>query len=536
VSNSSKRLLLNRRQFLQGSGLLLAGLAAGQGNPYKRGVFAKPMLKLDALEKFVDPLPVPRILAPSGTRPEPGNPKQKAAYYRLAMRQFETKVHRDVKPTRMWGYGGASPGPTIEARTGEPVLIEWVNALPATHMLPVDHSLHGAEKNFPEVRAVAHLHGAKTPPGSDGYPEEWYAPGKSATYYYPNQQDAAMLWYHDHAMGITRLNIYAGLLGAYFVRDSFEDGLHLPRGKYEVPLVLCDRFFDAEGQLFYPVSPDEDAPWVPEVYCDATLVNGKLFPYLDVEPCKYRLRLLNGSNARQYFLAFEKGKEFHQIGCDLGLLPAPVPLKTLEISPAERADLIVDFSELAGATVELRNGVLPLMQFRVAKKATGESGVMPANLRPVARIAESEAVATRLLTLGEMDTMQGNPMKMLLNNAHWNDPVTEKPKLNSVEIWSLANFTDDTHPIHLHMVRFQILDRRTFNPEAYYKGGKVQYIGDARPPEPNEMGWKDTAQAHPEMITRIITRFEGYTGRYVWHCHLLEHEDNEMMRPYDVVG
>src|SRR5271168_2360664 len=540
TKNASKRAILDRRQFLQGSGLFLAGLATRQTNPYKTGVIARPLLKLDALEKFVDALPIPRVATPSGTRPEPGNAGHKIPHYRVAMRQFESKIHRDVRPTRLWGYGGASgitsPGPTIEARSGEPVLVEWVNELPTAHMLPIDHSIHGAGKDIPDVRAVAHLHGAKAPPDSDGYHEAWYAPGKSATYYYPNQQDAAMLWYHDHAMGITRLNIYAGLLGAYFIRDSFEDGLHLPRGKYEVPLVLCDRFIDAQGQLFYPISPDEESPWVPEVYGDATLVNGKLFPFLEVEPCKYRFRLLNGSNARFFYLTLANGQEFHQIGTDLGFLRAPVAMKSLEIAPAERADLIVDFAGHPGETIEMKTGVLPVMQFRVAKKATGESGVLPAALRPVPRIAEADAVATRLLTLGEKDTMAGNPMTMLLNNAHWDMPVTENPKLNSTEIWSFANFTDDSHPIHLHLVRFQILDRRTFNPEAYYKQGKVEYIADALPPAANEAGWKDTVHAPSQMVTRIIARFEGYTGRYVWHCHLLEHEDNEMMRPYDVIA
>ena len=528
----------SRREFLLGGGMVLAGagLSIEQTNARRTGVIGRPLLKLDELARFVDALPVPRVLPASGTRPEPGNAGRKIPYYRLEMRQFEAKIHRDVKPTRLWGYGGASPGPTIEARSGEPVLVEWVNNLPGTHLLPIDHSIHGAGKDIPDVRTVAHLHGAKAPPDSDGYPEAWYAPGKSATYYYPNGQEAAMLWYHDHALGITRLNIYAGLLGVYFVRDSIEEGLGLPRGKYEMPLVMCDRFIDAQGQLFYPISPVPDEPWVPEVFGDATLVNGKLFPFVEVEACKYRLRLLNGSNARQFYLSFSNGQELHQIATDLGFLPAPVALKKLELAPAERADLIVDFAGHAGENVELRNGLLPVMQFRVAKTPPRGTGVLPKTLRAVQKTRESESVATRLLTLGEKDDMAGNPMTMLLDNKHWSMPISEKPRLNSVEIWSLANFTDDTHPIHLHLVRFQILDRRVFEPEAYYKQGKILYTGEAVPPEANEAGWKDTVQAHPGMVTRIITRFEGFTGRYVWHCHILEHEDNEMMRPYEVIS
>jgi spore coat protein A, manganese oxidase len=169
------------------------------------------------------------------------------------------------------------------------------------------------------------------------------------------------------------------------------------------------------------------------------------------------------------------------------------------------------------------------------KSGTRGSGALPSALRPVPKIVESEAVKTRVLTLGEKDDKATNPVMLLLNNAHWDMPVTENPQLDFVEVWNLLNFTDDSHPIHLHLVRFQILDRRPFEPEYYYKGGSIEYIGAAVPPAPNEAGWKDTVQAHPGMVTRIITRFEGYTGRYVWHCHILEHEDNQMMRPYEVL-
>jgi spore coat protein A, manganese oxidase len=531
-----KKLFVNRREFLQSSGALLAGFAFAQTNPHRRGVIGRPLLNLDALQKFVDPLPIPRVAIPNGKRPHPQHPTEKIPYYRLAMRPVESKIHRDLNPTRFWGYGNFSPGPTFETRSGDPLLVEWVNDLPAAHMLPLDHTIHGAGKDVPDVRTVSHLHGAKAPPESDGYPEAWFPPGKSATYFYPNDQEAAMLWYHDHALGITRLNIYAGLLGAYFVRDSFEDGLHLPQGKHEIPLILCDRFFDSQGQLYYPVSPDLSSPWIPELYGNATLVNGKLFPFLEVEACKYRFRLLNGSNARFFYLSLSNGLEFHQIGTDLGLLPSPVSLKRLDIAPAERADLIIDFADHRGETLTLMSGVLPVLEFRVSAAPARESGTLPATLRPVPKISESEAVQTRLLTLGEKDDPADNPQIMLLNNAHWNAQVTENPKLGSAEIWSFANFTDDSHPIHLHLVRFQILDRRTFQPVDYYTKGKIVYVGDPIPPAPNEMGWKDTVQAHSQMVTRIIARFEGFTGRYVWHCHILEHEDNEMMRPYDVLA
>jgi len=526
---------LTRREFLRTSGALAVGLAAGQSNTRQPAATAHPLLNVNYLEKFVDPLPIPSVIRARGTRPHPEHPSSTIPYYRVAMRQIMGKIHRDVKPTRLWGFGESSPGPTFETRSGEPLLVEWANELPTEHFLPIDHSVHGAETDKPSVRVVTHLHGAKAPAKSDGYPQDWFVPGKSATYYYPNAQDAAQLWYHDHALGITRLNVYAGLFGNFFVRDSFEDALNLPRGKYEIPLTLCDRSFDAQGRLFYPVSPDPASPWVSELFGEALLVNGKLYPYLEVEPRKYRFRVLNAANARFFHLALSNGQEFYQIGTDLGLLPAPVALKALPLAPGERADLILDFSRHAGEQIVVTNDVLTVMQFRVSKVASQGTGVLPSALRPVSKIAESEAVNTRILTLGEKDDKASNPMMMLLNNAHWSMPVTETPKLNSVEIWNLLNFTDDSHPIHLHLVRFQILDRRPFEPEYYYKDGRVQYIGPAVPPAPNESGWKDTVQAHPGMVTRIIMRFEGFTGRYVWHCHILEHEDNEMMRPYDVV-
>jgi spore coat protein A len=527
---------LTRREFLRSTGVLAAGLTAGQTSVHKPGIIARPLLNITSLERFVDPLPIPGVVRPRGTRPSPEHPASLIPYYRLAMRQIVSKIHRDVKPTRFWGFGEGSPGPTFETRSGEGLLVEWANELPKSHFLPIDHSIHGAEADKPPVRVVTHLHGARVPAKSDGYPEGWYVPGKSATYHYPNNQDATQLWYHDHALGITRLNVYAGLFGTFLIRDSFEDNLNLPKGKYEIPLTIYDRSFDLEGQLYYPISPDPESPWVSEVFGDAILVNGKLSPYLEVAPRKYRFRLLNAANGRFFHLALSNGQEFHQIGTDLGLLPAPVALKSIVIAPGERADLILDFSDHAGEQIVVTNDSLTVMQFRVSKTGTLDTSSLPSILRPVPKISESAAVKTRLLTLGEKDDKASNPMMMLLNNAHWGMPVSESPALNSVEIWSLMNFTDDSHPIHLHMVRFQILDRRPFEPEYYYKGGRVEYIGPAVPPAPNEAGWKDTVQAHPGMITRIIARFEGYAGRYVWHCHILEHEDNEMMRPYDVVA
>lgn len=291
----------------------LSQSAASPEPPKPQGL---PNLDPSSLEKFVDPLPLPQLAKPLEHRLAPSASGERVPFYRVAMRAVSGKLHRDLPPTTLWSYGGSVPGLTFETRSGQGVLVEWANELPRTHFLPIDHTLHGAEKDKPEVRGVVHLHGGKTPPESDGYPEDWYVPGQSRTYYYPNRQDAAMLWYHDHAMGINRLNIYAGLLGLWVIRDSAEDALDLPKGKYEVPLVLMDRDLRSDGQLSYPVSADPARPWVPEVFGEAHLVNGKLFPYLDVEPRKYRFRILNGANGRFYWLSLSQGAEMLQIGSD----------------------------------------------------------------------------------------------------------------------------------------------------------------------------------------------------------------------------
>jgi spore coat protein A, manganese oxidase len=513
-----------------------AMLANAAVMPKVREASVRPALNPTSLARYVDPMPIPPIAHPIGTRPHPNDPSTQVPFYRIQMRESFTQLHRDLKPARQWGFDGVVPGPTFMTKSGEPYLVEWVNALPDKHFLPLDHNLHGAEKGLPESRTVVHLHGAKVPPESDGYPENWYPPGRSATAFYPNAQDAAMLWYHDHAMGINRLNIFAGLAGAAIIHDEVEAALNLPSGKYEIPLVIWDRMFDPDGQLYYPVSANADAPWIPEFFGDVMMVNGKAWPYLEVEPRKYRFRLLNAANGRFFRFSFSDGRPFHQIGTDAGLLPAPVELKSVFMAPAERADLIVDFSTRAGKTVNLMSEYFDIMQFRVASSGTKDTSAMPSALRAVPKTPESEAVQNRMLPLIEWDNKVAEPMIMLLGGKRWMDPITEKPRLNTVEIWNLINPTDDAHPIHLHLVRFQILDRRRFDKFDFQMRHKLRFIGDAMAPEANEAGWKDTVRANPGVVTRIIVRFEGYPGRYVWHCHILEHEDNEMMRPYEVVS
>ncbi len=543
---------LSRRRLLCAAGSLIGGyaladalhLASASTMPMKMPARVKaptlaapkvPLLNPTSLARFVDPLLVPPIARAAGSRKHPAYPGHMLPYYRMEMRAFKAHLHRDLPPTPLWGYDGLSPGPTFETVRGEPLLVDWVNALPAQHFLPIDHTIHGAESSKPAVRVVTHVHGARAPAGSDGYPEDWYVPGHSALYHYPNAQDAATLWYHDHAMGITRLNIYAGLYGTFIVRDVEEQALGLPSGDFDLPLVLCDRLIAKDGRLYYPVSDDPSAPWVMQCNGNVTLCNGKLFPYFEVEPRRYRLRLINVANTSFFDLSLSNDRPFQQIGSDQGLLPAPLERRRIELYPAERADMVVDFSGLAGQSVQLRQREEGILEFRVRDRGRRDTSLLPATLRPVPRIDPASAVRDRLLTLEETDDAGGNAMMMLLGGKHWSDPITENPRQHSIEIWSLVNLTGDAHPIHLHLVRFQVIDRRPFDLFVWNASKTLKYTGPAQAPPPHEAGWKDTVRADPGMVTRIAMRFEGEPGRYVWHCHFLEHEDNEMMRPYQLL-
>lgn len=513
------------------------------------------------LQRYLDPLPIP------GKQVAEGKGKT-GALYRVPMTPCEHKMHSQLPPTRFWGFGGHYPGPSFEAFRGQPIEVIWENNLPLKHIFPIDPRLHGVMPPAPEVRTVPHLHGARTASESDGLPEKWFVPGKSAHYFYPNDQQAATLWYHDHAVGITRLNVYAGMSGFYLLRDEEERGLGLPDGDYEIPILLQDRTLGDDGQLVYSPTHEDGVKlppgeWGPEFFGELPVANGVIYPYLEVEPRPYRLRLLNGCNARFLNLYFNLAKSptdipnlvnVHQIGTDGGFLPKPITLNKFMLGPAERADLIVDFTGLEGKIATLTNnaaapfpgwGMLTLphpqlfewMQFRVTlpRKPNAKAYVMaPSN--SFAKLNEKDAVLTRDFILSETLDAMGRSMKVRINNQAYDDPVTELVKVGTVEKWRFINTTDDTHPMHLHLVQFQILQRQGFDPVALETQNKVQLIGIARPPAPYEAGWKDTAIVNPRDVLTILAKFEGFTGRYVFHCHMLEHEDNDMMRPYEVVA
>ncbi len=494
--------------------------------------------------KFVDELPIPPVIKFS--RIVDGK-----LYYEVHMIESRHCFHKCFPKTTIWGYDGMYPGPTFEVVRDQSILVKWINDLPFKHFLPVDRTLHGAI-DTPEVRTVVHLHGANVSPDSDGSPEAWFTnyyalAGKQferKVYEYTNHQQATTLWYHDHSLGTTRLNVYAGLAGFYFIRDTLEEKLKLPMEEYEIPLMIQDKSFNKDGSLFYPEVPPFPVPVrpsvVPAFLGNTIVVNGKVWPHFKVEPRKYRFRILNASNTRAYTISLSNEQDFYQIGTDGGLLTNPIQLKSIILEPAERTDIIIDFSNLNGKSITLVNSdtnpnTSVIMEFRVILPLKEEDkSEIPENLYPTEHIEESMAEKARDLTLSATTDEYGRPM-LLLNNLMWHDPATEKPEFDSIEIWNLINLTTFPHPIHVHLVQFKILDRRPFNLQLYQDKGILEYTGPAIQPREYERGWKDTVRTDPGMVTRIIMHFKDHSGDYVWHCHILEHEDHDMMRPFRII-
>jgi spore coat protein A, manganese oxidase len=637
------------------------------------------------------------------------------------------------------------PAVTLEATRFVPTLVKYENELPAFNfsnirgsrfspglvqgILTTDQTIHWADPNgvmqycmmnavdctkpqnsdnpccqpfVGRPPTVPHLHGAEIPSQFDGGPTAWFTadgkkgatygtlghPGEGqATYLYGNTQEPGTLWFHDHALGATRTNVYSGLAAFYLIRDPEREPKSLPSGPYEIEMVIQDRQFDTNSQLFFPdgsganpdtsdlngppTNPDLHPFWIPEFIGDVALVNGAPWPYLKVEPRRYRLRLLNGSNARVYRMSFG-GAPVYQIASDDSYLNAPVPIKQVFIAPGERADVIVDFTRLAGQKIVVSNdapvpfpgGLVPgtdqpgmanIMQFQVSRNPVQDTSCNPAAGQckrpvPVLRLTDGKGnIAAgvkidkvRQLVLKEHEG-PGGPVEVLLNNTRWDgasapnvassfpDGISEQPRVGSTELWEIVNLTEDAHPIHTHLVQFEILNRQSFDTDGQITGIGQGYIGvdnedpatsipgawarafgsplpqqcdgldqlnpcpgygpplpyllgsrttnltngqknvpvvggnpdvtpylldDASAPPPEESGLKDTAKASPGQVMRIVMRwaptsapiipnkslaginlypFDPTSGPgYVWHCHILDHEDNEMMRPYKV--
>jgi spore coat protein A len=383
---------------------------------------------------------------------------------------------------------------------------------------------------------VIHLHGGHVPEDADGDPEATLLPGQDVTYAYPNNQGAATLWYHDHAMGITRLNVMMGLAGFYLLRDAAEDALGLPSGKYEVPLAIQDRSFHADGSFSYP------AMWMEHFFGDTVMVNGKVWPYLAVDRGIYRFRLLNGSNSRTYTLMFSPFLWFVQIGSDGGLLRSGVAKPSVTIAPGERADVIVDFGAASPGqkfllqntapapypTGDSSNDVLNVMSF-VATNNPGLPSKTLTNLRSIPALDPASAAQTRDFVLDRGDDPCGGAVWQI--NGLGYDDITEMPHLGTTEVWRFVNRTGEAHPMHLHLVQFQVLDRQPLT----ISDDNVVLTGNRTPPDLEEAGWKDTVLASAFQVTRVIARFEDYVGRYPYHCHMLEHEDHAMMRQFQTL-
>ncbi len=598
---------MNRRNFLKLSGLSSAAFLAACNAPQSQAPAevirqdpnaAKPaeletewLTWLSAQEhpKFISRLPLPN-------RIHAMNPDESVflntewAYHKFGLfdrfgRQKRSLAFRYNQADSYSSQGYL--GPTIITKKDASVYVNFDNWLPTWHLLPVDSSIHQAmpkDDYQSGVPTITHLHGGITQSHSDGYPEAWYTRNDRGAFFtsdtnqYDNAQEAQTLWYHDHTMGITRLNVYAGLAGMYLIRDDNELEMMrshvLPSEEHEVELIIQDKSFDGYGQMTMPSdSGIEGAPKpsvVAEFFGDFILVNGKIWPYHTVEPRKYRFRVLNAADSRFFELKLSNDSPIMVIGTDNGFLERPVEVASLPIAPGERYDIVIDFSYLKGQTIIMQNigpdepakGIPQtpadpnttgqVMAFRVdnwrsylpnASVHTGStlrSAIKPfTTIDNVRKVALFESMDHYGRLRPQLGTLQDG-------NLRWQDTLTETPKLGSTEIWEIYNTTEDIHPIHVHACAFQIIDRSAYSGQQIdlgkdSAGGTKQklvaarrLVETARPPEPFERGWKDEVRAYPGEVTRIAMKFT-VPSRFVWHCHILSHEDHDMMRPMEVI-
>ncbi|MFI8359165.1 multicopper oxidase family protein [Streptomyces sp. NPDC085612] len=543
---SDRRSSLSRRRLLGVTGAAVAAAALGgtagcarlTGETTGKELSSRARLP----EPFTVPLPVPQ--AAEAVSREGG-----VDLYAVEQREAAVEILPGLK-TRVWGYDGVFPGRTIVGRSGRRTVLKVTNSLP--------------------VPTSTHLHGGVTPPDSDGYPtdlllprgeagrKDWTksmashgaghaahgaAPGRAPEgwrftegereYTYPLDQPAATLWYHDHRMDFSAPQVWRGLAGFFLVKDEAEEALPLPAGERDVPLMLCDRAFEEDGSFRYPALDPTltEKAGVEEAYGsgvlgDVQLVNGAPWPVLEVEGARYRLRFLNAANARRYRLRLTsdgdgpKGAPFVQVGSDCGLLERPVSHEELTLAPAERLDVVVDFSgfrdgSLVTVVNTLGSGAMrKVMAFRVRRSTRADGSQVPSRLVASPRVTRGEAVADRQFDFrstqhgeGHMWTINGRPFSV---GETW-----ASPRLDTVELW---RFTSDFHhPVHLHLAQFRVVAR------------------SGRAPLATDAGWKDTVDVRPYEVVEVLVRFHGYKGRYMMHCHNLEHEDMAMMANFDVV-
>ncbi|MTI30582.1 multicopper oxidase family protein [Xanthovirga aplysinae] len=587
------------------------------------------LLSPESQQKFINPLPIPQRIH-----------TKRGSHYQIPIKEaffwlgLKSKSGDSLK-TKMWGfeYEGKvySPGPTFLAQTDEPITVQWNNQLPPhPHILPVDYSIHTPHlKDSNSLPIVIHLHGGHTESESDGYPEAWYTQNYQElgpdyvkkNYYYDNSQEATTLWYHDHTIGMTRLNVYAGLYGFYLISDPNEKRLQeenvLPPDSLTLEIVFNDANFTEKGELYYPgrhgqpIDPiikkkiEENWPdptHFDEFFGEFIMANNMCWPKLEVKPCIYRFRILNGSSSRTFVLEFENQMQFYQIGSDGGFLEKPVSLTLLVLAPAERADLLVDFSKFKGKNIILKN-LGPELPFRGyvnpkdPKNSTkliynkGGNQKITDGFGGFASIADPnstglvmrfdvennkntqrinfnssislrssfptlephKAIKTRKLILFNLKDDLGRTLTLLgtldKGSLFFMDSVTEIIEKNTIEIWEIYNTTNSAHPIHLHQVQFQVLNRQLYegdlvfhdqklmDTDRTFKGAHLKFKtfkGEPILPQAIEKGLKDTALSLAGQVTRLIAYFDR-SGKYVWHCHIITHEDYDMMRPFIVV-
>ncbi|KAH7293728.1 hypothetical protein KP509_28G039300 [Ceratopteris richardii] len=540
----------------------------------------------DRLLMFVEKLPRMPILKGYTTC---SNGTHLPANLTIGMYMKFWRFHRDLPPSRVFAFGltaakATVPGPSIVAIREVKTYVRWENHLPDEHIFEIDRTLDLANSTK-GIPTVVHLHGSVSEPSSDGNARSWFTRGFHVRgekwmrehYVYHNSRTTSNMWYHDHALGYTRINILAGLFGAYkVINPELERSLGLPEKRFDIQLVVMDRSFTRTGQIFINSTgnnPKLHPEWQPEYFGNVIIVNGKAWPYMNVQKRKYRFRIINASNARFFRFALDDGSNFIQIGSDSFYLQAPLHLKSILVAPSEIIDIVIDFSRAKKRTLILTNdaaypfpdGDLPgerdgkLLKFLIKDKKVNDRSRVPALLQPVKKLSEQHATVSRNIVLFEFDSPTGEPTKLLINFVSFSAPVTELPRHGTTELWHIINLTPDNHPFHIHLVGFQVLyQRKLLNVDELsactikYKGvdacGIENYVdGEAIPPPSNEAGWKNVFKMQPFYVTSILVHFAMIDSGlfpfdptdepgYAYHCHILDHEDNMMMRPYQFVN
>ena len=525
----SRRDLLRAGLIATGGSLLIPRWArADAGAGFNAAVaFPSPYLR-----PFAQELPIPAVARPAAPFATLRNIAPNTAFYEIRVREGQQRYHPDLPPSTVWGYedvngpAGArlSPGPTFVSREGTPMLVRFRNELPRLHT------------GFGMPNLAVHRHGGDQAPEDDGHPEEFFRPGESKDYYYPEfiypgdaRQTQSLLWYHDHVVDFTAQNVYRGLAG-FFLRQSDREpgdendprGLRLPSGPYEIGLAFQDRLFAPDGQLVYD-SFDHNG-----FLGDTYMVNGAVQPFLRVKRRKYRFRFLCGSNARYYQMYMSSGQPFIQIGTEGGLLERPIARDSIYMAPGERYDVIIDFSNYAqGTEIVLENRLeqktgrgpdrvipfgTPIMKFIVDGTAPDNS-VIPAQLRPA---FEPDLFPPTVRRVVEFNRSKG---AWTVNVELW-DPnrIIAQPRLNDVEIWTIRNSSGGwAHPIHVHGGHSQILSK------------------NGAPPAPWDAGIRDMVNLNGNDQAEVRIHFRSFRGKYVFHCHNVEHEDMAMMSQLEII-